>query len=285
MENHYQIPIYYTYQEFETNYNSDFKQWLDLYPDGRELDFIAEVERKYSFFFTDIHERVSFMYYIVVHCYSHTKYLYSKNLEMEDFVSVLDSRLKSLIGHNPKILQKILSNFSEIESLVYDNLLERSELDEYNIEFYDIDKYKNFFFIKNYGNNFDLAFDYVKFKNFELSVNRIYDELECKKELLKNNTTKSEISIQNKKNTATNYINDVKPNLLDRYNLANKVFGMDNIISKLDISAGEKHKLLSIILDCNIDNAKKLLNNKSGTKAHDFSDYYESLKLDNLKKG
>ncbi len=191
MENHYQIPIYYTYQEFESNYNSDFEQWLDLYPDGRESDFIVEVERKYSFFFVDRNERVSFMHYIIVHCYNDNKYQHSKNLEMEDFVSVLNFRIKDFIKNNPKTIISNISELSEIE----DSILDKNKIDEYDIEYSDFNKYKEFIEVQNNESDFSLVFNFIKFRNFELSVNRIFDELERKKTFLEANYISSENNI------------------------------------------------------------------------------------------
>lgn len=191
MENHYPIPIYYTYQDFESNYNSDFEQWLDLYPDGRESDFIAEVERKHSFFFIDIYGRVSFMHYVIIHCYDNTKYLYSKKLEMEDFVSVLNFRIKDFIKNDPKTIINNISELSKIE----DYILGKNKVDEYDIEYDDFNKYKEFIEVQNNGNEFDLVFNFVKFRNFELSLNRIFDELERKKTFLEASYISSENNI------------------------------------------------------------------------------------------
>lgn len=198
MENHYPIPIYYTYKDFESNYNSDFEQWLDLYPDGRESDFIAEVERKYSFFFADINERVSFMHYIIVHCYNDTKYLCSKNLEMEDFVSVLNFRIKDFIKNNPKTIINNISELSKIE----DYILGKNKIDEYDIEYDDFNKYKEFIEVQNNESNFSLLFNYVNFRNFELSASRVFDELKKKKEVLQSDTVVLEINTQKTKKTS-----------------------------------------------------------------------------------
>lgn len=172
MENHYQIPIYYTYKEFESNYNSDFKQWLDVYPDGRELDFIKELEKIYSSFFSGIHnERISFMYYITIHCYNNDKYLYSKELQMDEFVSVINLRIKDFIKTQRKSILKSITEFSQVESIIINNILGKKQIDEYDIEVYYFTKYKAF--IELSENTFDLIFNYVKFRNFEFSINRI----------------------------------------------------------------------------------------------------------------
>ncbi|SFN09403.1 hypothetical protein SAMN05421741_101100 [Paenimyroides ummariense] len=210
MKNHYQIPIYHSYTEFESNYDSDFKKWLDVYPDGREFDFIAEVERKYSFFFTDIHERVSFIDYIFVHCYKDTKYLYSKNLEMKDWVSVLNFRLKDFIKNNPKTIINNISELSKIE----DYILGKNKIDEYDIEYNDFNKYKEFIEVQNNESNFSLVFNYVKFRNFELSVNRIFEWLNKEKDAL---NSKIEFSKQKQNNTS-------QPIVKDHQNQHNHIF-------------------------------------------------------------
>lgn len=203
MENHYQIPIYYTYQEFESNYNSDFEQWLDLYPDGRESDFITEVERKYSFFFVDRNERVSFMHYIIVHSYKDNKYRYSENLEMEDFVSVLNFRIKDFIKNNPKIIINTITELSKIEG----NILGENKIDGYDIEYNDFNKYKEFIEVQNNESNFSLVFNFIKFRNFELSVSRILDWLNKEKKAL---NSKIEFSEQKQNNTSQPIVKEYK---------------------------------------------------------------------------
>src|SRR5690606_8624950 len=41
-------PIYYSFKEFQENYNSDFEEWKKIYPDGTERFFLEEIEIDYQ---------------------------------------------------------------------------------------------------------------------------------------------------------------------------------------------------------------------------------------------
>lgn len=55
-------------------------------------------------------------------------------------------------------------------------------------------------------------------------------------------------------------INGKKPNMVDRYRIANEVLDIYNIIRKKNISQTEKHELLAHILGCNEQTARGLWN-------------------------
>ena len=80
--------------------------------------------------------------------------------------------------------------------------------------------------------------------------------------------------------TKNNLIDGKQINLYERFLIANEVLQIDNKISTLKISEAEKHNLLSLILGCNIDNAKKILNNTYDAKVKDnlLKSYYKTLK-------
>ena len=68
-------------------------------------------------------------------------------------------------------------------------------------------------------------------------------------------------------------------NLLERYQIANKVLDIENKINTLNITKDKKNELLSYILDCNIDNAKKLLNGNYDAKPRNLKSYFKDLDL------
>lgn len=74
-------------------------------------------------------------------------------------------------------------------------------------------------------------------------------------------------------------LNGKKLNLLDRFTLANKVLKMETEIRKLNIQDLEKYKLVALILGCNEDNARDLMNGKYNAKPNDLTDYFNGLGL------
>jgi hypothetical protein len=50
--------------------------------------------------------------------------------------------------------------------------------------------------------------------------------------------------------------------LADRYYIANSILDLNNLVSQVSTSQGSKYKILSLLLSCNVDNARKLFNNQ-----------------------
>ncbi|MET3530633.1 hypothetical protein DRF59_12555 [Chryseobacterium flavum] len=46
-----EIAFYYSFKEFKKNYNIDFKNWSNTYPDANEIDYLNELRNKYQLFF------------------------------------------------------------------------------------------------------------------------------------------------------------------------------------------------------------------------------------------
>ncbi|MDC8098436.1 hypothetical protein [Chryseobacterium rhizosphaerae] len=42
------LPVYYTFSEFQQNYNEVFQNWKKVYAEGEEKDFIEQYREKYS---------------------------------------------------------------------------------------------------------------------------------------------------------------------------------------------------------------------------------------------
>lgn len=77
-----------------------------------------------------------------------------------------------------------------------------------------------------------------------------------------------------------NLLFDGKPlNLSERYQIANKVLDIEKKITTLNISKDKKNELLSYILGCNIDSAKKLLNGTYDAKPRNLESYFKDLDL------
>ncbi len=83
----------------------------------------------------------------------------------------------------------------------------------------------------------------------------------------------------NPKKNKSQLLGGKKLNLLDRYNLANKLVGIENKIRTLNIGDLEKYQLLAYILGCDKDNARDLMNNKYHVKTNNLDNYFDELGL------
>lgn len=50
--------------------------------------------------------------------------------------------------------------------------------------------------------------------------------------------------------------------LADRYYIVDSILDLNSIVSQVNTSQGSKYKILSLLLGCNVDNARKLFNNQ-----------------------
>ncbi|MGM1056049.1 MAG: hypothetical protein ACQEWG_09205 [Bacteroidota bacterium] len=84
---------------------------------------------------------------------------------------------------------------------------------------------------------------------------------------------------KHKKQSRENLVNGKQLNLLERYEIANKMFGIDAKIRSLKILDTEKYKLLSLIFDCNPTNARHVMNGKYPANVREdlISSYIEDL--------
>jgi hypothetical protein len=106
---------------------------------------------------------------------------------------------------------------------------------------------------------------FISKKLLRLGVN-----IDVKKTIISNTYTK----------TKTNLISGKQVNLYERFLIANEVLQIETKIRTLKISEAEKHNLLSLILGCNIDNAKKIMNGSYDAKVKEdlLQDYFKTLK-------
>ena len=78
----------------------------------------------------------------------------------------------------------------------------------------------------------------------------------------------------------TNILNGKQINLYERFLIADEVLQIDKKLSTLKISIAEKQNLLSLILGCNIDKEKKIMNRNYDAKVKEelLQDYFKTLK-------
>lgn len=96
-----------------------------------------------------------------------------------------------------------------------------------------------------------------------------------------NAISETEIILQpyKKKPKEKSLLNGKNLNLLDRFNLANKLLELEKNVRKLNIGDLEKYDLVSYILGCDKDNARNLMNGRYKAKPNDLSDLYKKIGL------
>ena len=100
------------------------------------------------------------------------------------------------------------------------------------------------------------------------------------------NQTQKFKTVYNKTSTVTNkrknLINGIKPNITERYKIANEVLDIYKNINSKNISATEKHKLLAHIMGCNQQTARELFNGtqlkRTSVRDEIINPYLDTLK-------
>jgi hypothetical protein len=68
-------------------------------------------------------------------------------------------------------------------------------------------------------------------------------------------------------------------NLSERFEIAKKTLNIEITLRKLNIKESEKHRLLSFIMDCNIDTARHLMTGKYDSKDRDLEGFFTEFDL------
>ncbi len=200
------------------------------------------------------------------------RFLYKLKFE-ENTCFIAESTLENIIDNSPNYNKN--EEFSENQIAILGNeLLDVCfVLSEYEIiEIKDYETFINKFIEVKGDEIYDgLPKQIVSFILFDYFIG-LSNNLE-----LQNNIAKKDTFRQRDRIT-TLYGKQI--NLLERFKIANDVLQIEHKIRILKISEAEKHKLLSIILGCNIDNAKKIMNGNYDAKVKEnlLADYYETLK-------
>ncbi|MGG5578040.1 hypothetical protein ACPDHL_11965 [Myroides sp. C15-4] len=116
---------------------------------------------------------------------------------------------------------------------------------------------------------FKLYHDHLKVNFLTFKLSHIDDSQKLAKLYFKNTKPIERKSLVNGKTL----------NLLDRFNLANELLDLEKNIRKLNIQDLEKYELVSIILGCDKDNARNLMNNRYNAKPNDLQELYDKLNL------
>ncbi len=183
------------------------------------------------------------------------------NLESRNYNEYLyDKELKKYLKEN--------INKNEIDFLNYKSKEVEDKINYYKtINDEQIKEYLKTFFHKKLLNadakSIELFF-HREINNFKKEIplkltnlDRRLDDLNIKSFRL--NLTKQNQAFGDKKKNSL-LINGKKPNISERYKIANEIFNIYETINKMKISATEKHILLAHILGCNQQTARELYN-------------------------
>lgn len=198
-----EIPFYYSFKEFEKNYNDDLKNWFANYPDASENDFLSEVQELYNPF---VRWNVKYHFIEIKKCVKIKKNIKDDKNQSEnpkkntivirreeidgipllELCKVIDSRFFYFFNSNPffhedfddKPLRQILYD-CEILDIIYNENYKKSIYgvnDDFIINYQTIKNIEEFVFF-NFDKNNDFepffCFDERKYKNFGFAVVRI----------------------------------------------------------------------------------------------------------------
>ena len=259
------LPIYYSFKDFEINYKNDFENWSKYLPDAIEKDYLFELKEKYSpfvrwsgnYIFNDFHIEITLnkednlLSILDFANFLTDKYIEFNNSEIDEFNQDLKAETDFKI---------ILSN------LIFGEIVD--EKNGFYFEFKNLDFYLYFYemvtFIINDKVNYKICLDERKYKNFKFSVVKIAEYIDEKikpptKELIKiSEIVTPEIEPKSK----TPFTTPEKIALL-------QITGLENYFDTLtgDI-ADQKYRLLSTLFGVSFDTVKKCYLNNSITGLH-----------------
>ena len=187
-----EITFYYSFKEFEKNYNIDLKRWRDNYPDADESDYLNELRNKYQLFFYE----------------NNSDFTVNSNWIIDEYPEYYEL---SIITYQEFMQNKLIdylydSGFSNFDGDILDIPIDTDVMDFWddcnirtkrNNAIIDDEKHKylkDFFAFNNFLEKLD--FDSKKFTNFKFAIRKILEFLDKKCELL-NSQIKFELSKDN----------------------------------------------------------------------------------------
>ncbi|MDH6254383.1 hypothetical protein M2347_004110 [Chryseobacterium sp. H1D6B] len=175
-----EITFYYSFKEFEKNYNIDLKNWNDNYPDADEIDYLNELKNKYQLF---LYENNSD--FII-----NSNWIYSEYPEYYEL---------SIIAYHEFMQEKLIdylynNGFSNFDGNILEIPFGTNVMDFWddcnvrtrkNSAIIDDEKHKylkEFFAFNNSMENLD--FDSKKFTNFKFATKKILEFVDKKSQLI-----------------------------------------------------------------------------------------------------
>lgn len=163
-----EIPIYYSFSEFQKKYNNDFKKWKKTFADGTEKFFLEELETLYSSFCTG--SRMNYVFEDTIRInYWVDGFYQNYDLSLFDYVREVQSLYTDYLTRE-KIEPK--NEFEFKTYLTYEVFENPNSTTDYNTFL----RYKPFIkFEKSWlsDDHYLLTPDKVKFKNFGFSCIQI----------------------------------------------------------------------------------------------------------------
>ena len=177
-----EIPFYYSFKEFETNYKTDLENFLKVYPDADEKDFLYQLVELYGDFIEDgrYNDNIEIEYFI-------DEYPEYYNSPFRRYVEILEEQIekhiKKIVGLN--------DDDSKPENINYlDFWDDFNSFSEVTIIPTTKHKYLKAFFTSN--SFLGLLLDEVKYKNFGFSMVKIWNFVTRK--LLQFNTSSNAVT-------------------------------------------------------------------------------------------
>ena len=227
------------YEDFETNYENDFKQWRDKYPSGTELHFLKEIKKHYLEYFdgdnfekfvklrTPKEESIPGKRTVIGFDQPDEFYKIKEVFHIE-FSKIIQNRVNQYIFDNEI---SITESFFGLETLIfqpYESIFLNKDL--YVIDYHEIEKYTPFLNIE-VNKIFDLKdycplyihFDGNKFKDFEYSCERILKFINRKIDMLNIEEIKPLLS-DDKINLKDSHNNIAQPTTKENQNLHSEIF-------------------------------------------------------------
>jgi hypothetical protein len=81
------------------------------------------------------------------------------------------------------------------------------------------------------------------------------------------------------KKSSQNLVNGRQLNLQERFLIANRLFGIEGTLRKLNIPELKKYQILANVLNCHPDNARDLMNGTYNGKPRDLTEYFDEIGL------
>lgn len=258
-----EIPFYYSFKEFETNYYSDLQNWIKDYPDATEKDFLFELKELYEPFV-----RWSGKY--------HFKPKIKISYEYDGYTEYADITINEVAEYAEKKIIAHCKDIGTIEDIDAENYIFEDNINpldywEDSNKFYSNEtihfedkqfNYLKYFF--NYLGFLGFQLDEKKYKNFSFSVVKIAEWIDEK--IKENKTTLTQpISI----------IDIYKPGLSQLYKVVRQQDNFNGNIYR-NIKS-ENDKLLSDHSNAELNQHKIKFNIEFGYLISKFNDFFGNL--------
>ncbi|WP_312287980.1 hypothetical protein [Chryseobacterium gleum] len=189
-----EITFYYSFKEFEKNYNIDLKNWSDNYPDADETDYLNELKNKYQLFLyennSDFIINSNWMYSEYPEYYELSIIAYHKFMQEKLIDYLYNNGFSNFDGNNLEI---------PFDTNVMDFWDDCNVITRKNCGIIDDEKHKylkEFFTFDNFRENLD--FDSKKFTNFKFATKKILEFVNKKSQLVTSKIKFEKVLIEDK---------------------------------------------------------------------------------------